>query len=205
VAAGFLRKHCGVDRSRLCYRGSSMGGFYGLKAAATGTAGFAAVALLCPATAEVMLQGLDDIESRDTEADSADGDPAAPATRWDMPGIKDYYRRENSMALASRVKCPVLLVHARGDELVPFGHGNRNPRGPDPDVRSCGRLQRKEPFRGHRGRRRFHLIGHGRDLASGRVWIEEPEHPVLRRKPVADRQRPSGSFRRNRGRRRLRV
>jgi dipeptidyl aminopeptidase/acylaminoacyl peptidase len=122
VAAGFLRKHCGVDRSRLCYRGSSMGGFYGLKAAATGTAGFAAVALLCPATAEVMLEGLDDIESRDTEADSADGDPAAPATRWDMPGIKDYYRRENSMALASRVKCPVLLVHARGDELVPFGH-----------------------------------------------------------------------------------
>jgi len=129
VAAGFLRKHCGVDASRLCYRGSSMGGFYGLKAAATGAAGFAAVALLCPATAEVMLDGLDEFEARDTEANPENGDagseggaPAVPPTRWDMPRITEYFRRQDSLALAARVKCPVLLVHARGDEVVPIGH-----------------------------------------------------------------------------------
>ena len=99
-----------------------MGGFYGLKAAASAAAGFAAVALLCPATAEVMLDGLDDFQARDTESDSGDGGPPGPATRWDIPGLKEYFRRQDSLALASRVRCPVLLVHARGDEVVPFGH-----------------------------------------------------------------------------------
>lgn len=101
AAAGFLRKHCAVDRSRLCYRGSSMGGFYGLKAAAAG--GLAAAVLLCPATPEVMLEELDESDSR-----------------WDIPRHRDYFRDQDSLTLASRVKCPILLVHARGDEVVPF-------------------------------------------------------------------------------------
>lgn len=64
VLALDLRGHPAVDGRHLCYRGSSMGGFYGLKAASE--AGFA--------------------------------------------------------ALAARVRCPVLLVHARADSVVPFGH-----------------------------------------------------------------------------------
>lgn len=96
-----------------------MGGFYGLKAAAAGT--FAAVALLCPATAEVMLDGLDEFDSQDTEAVSQ-SDADAPATRWDIPGLRSYLQRQGSAALAARVSCPVLLAHARADEVVPFEH-----------------------------------------------------------------------------------
>jgi dipeptidyl aminopeptidase/acylaminoacyl peptidase len=108
TAAGFLREHPGVDGDRLCYRGSSMGGFYGLKAAAAG--GFAAVALLCPAGERVMLDGLEDTL------------PVEPPTRWDVPGMKAYFLRQGSLALAAHVRCPVLLIHARADEVVPFSH-----------------------------------------------------------------------------------
>jgi uncharacterized protein len=118
AATGLLRRHPAVDGARLGYRGSSMGGFYGLKAAAAGW--FAAVALLCPAGEETMLTGLDDFEARDTEAPA--GEPQPAATRWDIPRMRDYFLRQHSLALAARVSCPVLLVHARGDAVVPLSH-----------------------------------------------------------------------------------
>ncbi len=46
AAAQHLRQPPEVDGERLCYRGSSMGGFYGLRAAVA--AGLSALALLCP-------------------------------------------------------------------------------------------------------------------------------------------------------------
>ncbi len=133
VAAGFLRKHPAVDGTRLCYRGSSMGGFYGLKAAATGL--FAAVALLCPASPATMLAGLDSFPDQHPDTEAPDpglpgrspslpastlGPSDVPATRWDVPSSKTYFARQDCHALASRVRCPVLLVHARGDEVVPL-------------------------------------------------------------------------------------
>jgi uncharacterized protein len=131
AAAGFLRKHPAVDGARLFFRGSSMGGFYGLKAAAAGW--FAAVALLCPASEQVMLAGLVNLENRDTEATAdglrrprADTRPRAtsppPATRWDISKTRKYFLRQDSRAIAARVSCPVLLVHARGDDVVPLSH-----------------------------------------------------------------------------------
>jgi uncharacterized protein len=119
VAANLLKKHRLVDDRRLCYRGSSMGGFYGLKSAAAGT--FAAVALLCPASEHLMLTGLDTIVAynADTEATGAEG---GAATRWDVPATKRYFAHQNSLALAARVTCPVLLIHERGDETVPLSH-----------------------------------------------------------------------------------
>jgi dipeptidyl aminopeptidase/acylaminoacyl peptidase len=108
AAAQFLRQHPAVDSDCLCYRGSSMGGFYGLKAAAT--PGFAAVALLCPAGERVMLEGLEDTL------------PVDPSTRWDVASMKAYFQQQDSLALAARVRCPVLLVHARGDDVVPLSH-----------------------------------------------------------------------------------
>jgi dipeptidyl aminopeptidase/acylaminoacyl peptidase len=114
AAAQFLRGHPAVDGRHICYRGSSMGGFYGLKAAAAG--GFAALALLCPAGERVMLDGLENAPGAEPE------EPGASATRWDIPRMNAYFRRQDSLALAAAVRCPVLLVHARADDVVPLSH-----------------------------------------------------------------------------------
>jgi dipeptidyl aminopeptidase/acylaminoacyl peptidase len=135
AAAHFLRRHPAVDPRRVCYRGSSMGGFYGLKAAPD--AGFAALVLLCPASQATMLAAIDtelppaaplDTEAPDTGAPSstkASGDAQRPAggyTRWDIPRLRAYFEREDTRLLATQVDCPVLIVHARGDQTVPFEH-----------------------------------------------------------------------------------
>jgi dipeptidyl aminopeptidase/acylaminoacyl peptidase len=138
AAVAFLRGHPAVDGARLCYRGSSMGGFYGLKAGSE--AGFTALALLCPASERVMLDALDededahDTESPETSAVEGRGaaqpgapppEPPAPLdtpARWDIPRLRAYFEEQDSMVLATLVRCPVLLVHARADSVVPFGH-----------------------------------------------------------------------------------
>jgi dipeptidyl aminopeptidase/acylaminoacyl peptidase len=134
AAAAFLARQPEVDRARLCYRGSSMGGFYGLKAAAE--MDFAAMALLCPASEGTMLDALEVADGQRGDSESPGGaaqpdsqagegggasQPAAP-TRWDVPRLKRYFERQDSLALAARVHCPVLLVHARSDSVVPFAH-----------------------------------------------------------------------------------
>lgn len=128
AAARFLRSRPEVDTARVGYRGSSMGGFYGLKAAPE--AGFAALALVCPASEATMLASIDRAgEQADTDTESPQGpaatrpgpDPGAPP-RWDTFRLRAYFERQDSRALATRVQCPVLLLHARGDELVPFTH-----------------------------------------------------------------------------------
>jgi dipeptidyl aminopeptidase/acylaminoacyl peptidase len=147
AGAAFLAGQPEVNGAQLCYRGSSMGGFYGLKVAAE--MDFAAIALLCPANERVMLDALDeaDDERSDNEwpasgpaqfhgdasegggaarphGDGSAGGAAQPAasTRWDVPLLKKYFERQDSLALAARVRCPVLLIHARGDSVVPFDH-----------------------------------------------------------------------------------
>ncbi len=124
AAADLLRAHPAVDGKRLCYRGSSMGGFYGLKAAPQ--AGFVAIALLCPASEDTILKALDDLEWEQADVErryrgSAAG-PNVASPRWDIAALRCYFGRQNSGRLASRVECPVLLVHAREDEVVPFSH-----------------------------------------------------------------------------------
>ncbi len=121
AAAGFLRDHPAVDGRYLCYRGSSMGGFYGLKAAPE--AGFTALALLCPASEQVILDALDGdgAEPATMAAGGGAAQPAAP-TRWDIPRLRAYFMGQHSVTLAARVRCPVLLVHARADSVVPFAH-----------------------------------------------------------------------------------
>ncbi len=132
AAAGFLRAHPSVDADKVCYRGSSMGGFYGLKAAPE--AHFAAMALLCPATESVILHALDEQEAiRDTEArDGASPPPSSTGQRfpspsdepprWDVPSLRAYFQQQQCLLLARSVECPVLLIHARADEVVPFTH-----------------------------------------------------------------------------------
>jgi dipeptidyl aminopeptidase/acylaminoacyl peptidase len=117
-----LRSHPRVDPERVCYRGSSMGGFYGLKAAAQ--AHFAALALLCPASEGVILDALDDRQASETESGSRSSPEDAPP-HWDTAALRSYFQRQDSVRLASQVECPVLLVHARGDDVVPLGHSLR--------------------------------------------------------------------------------
>jgi dipeptidyl aminopeptidase/acylaminoacyl peptidase len=132
AAAAFLRAQPSVDPEKICYRGSSMGGFYGLKAAPQ--AGFAAIALLCPATESVILHALDEQEAmRDTEAPDSPGAAVSstgqrfPSSsdeppRWDVPKLREYFEQQQCLSLAALVECPVLFVHARADEVVPFTH-----------------------------------------------------------------------------------
>jgi uncharacterized protein len=110
AAAAFLREQSGVDPDALVYRGSSMGGFYGLRAAAAGLAGLRALVLLCPANETLFIDAL--------EREEEFGDEA----RWDTRALRCYFDRQDSAMLAGAVHCPVLLVHARGDDVVPFEH-----------------------------------------------------------------------------------
>jgi pimeloyl-ACP methyl ester carboxylesterase len=122
AAAAYLRGHPAVDSSWIAYRGSSMGGFYGLKAAPQ--AGLSALALLCPASEDSMLHSILDKEAtrrrRDTEARSADPCPDDSLPRWDTLSLRAYFQAQDSQRLAEAVDCPVLIVHARGDTMVPF-------------------------------------------------------------------------------------
>ena len=147
AAAAHLRALPSVDPEKICYRGSSMGGFYGLKASKE--ARFAAMALVCPATESVILHGLAELEAaRDTEApeETEALDPSGEAVtprqveapvlssgqrfpisadeppHWDLPGLRAYFEQQQCLSLAACVECPVLLVHARADEVVPFTH-----------------------------------------------------------------------------------
>jgi dipeptidyl aminopeptidase/acylaminoacyl peptidase len=122
AAARFLRDHPAVDGRHICYRGSSMGGFYGLKAQPE--AGFAALVLLCPAGEDVILDALDEQEGAGPDIDSGAAAPAAAADipRWNKPRLRAYFRQQDSRLVAARVHCPVLLVHTRPDTVVPFAH-----------------------------------------------------------------------------------
>jgi dipeptidyl aminopeptidase/acylaminoacyl peptidase len=113
AAADWLRSHPAVDSAAVCYRGSSMGGFYGLKAAPG--AGFAAIVLLCPATESVILNALD-------EADNGVDTPTGEKARWDLGGMRSYFEQQQCLALTASIECPTMLVHVRGDEVVPFSH-----------------------------------------------------------------------------------
>ena len=122
AAARHLRALPFVDSRRLCYRGSSMGGFYGLKAAAE--AAFAGLVLLCPAGEDVILTAIDDRENAGRWGNGgAEGADARPA--WDSQSLRQYFRAQDSLLLAAGIFSPVLLVHARADKIVPFEHSLR--------------------------------------------------------------------------------
>ena len=123
AAARHLRTLPFVDAGEICYRGSSMGGFYGLKAAVEG--GFAALALLCPAGEQVILDAIDERETAVWAVGSTAGSGEGERPLWDTGALRAYFGAQDSLGLASRVSAPVLLVHARGDDVVPFEHSLR--------------------------------------------------------------------------------
>ncbi|NLT35353.1 MAG: prolyl oligopeptidase family serine peptidase [Gaiellales bacterium] len=114
AAVNLLRTHPLVDPHRIGYRGSSMGGYYGVRAAVD--ADFAAVAVLCPANEEVLLRAME--RKHEWSTRSNDGLEA----RLDDEALIEFYRHHRLADDAEMVRNPVLIAHARGDERVPFQH-----------------------------------------------------------------------------------
>lgn len=95
----------GVDESRIAVRGSSMGGYLALQAAATSDAITGAIAI-CPAGEEHLLRGLrrGELEMRaDTDA----------LTAW----LQEHDLRDAVELMGSK---PLILIHAQGDEQIPY-------------------------------------------------------------------------------------
>ena len=99
-----LAAHEGVDPSRVCVRGSSMGGFVAIHATAVSDAIAAAIAI-CPPSERMLAEGLrsDPLEMR------ADRDALEP---W----LGEHDLREAVALIGNK---PLILLHARGDEEVP--------------------------------------------------------------------------------------
>ena len=94
-----------VDASRICLRGSSMGGFLAIHAAATTDAIAGAVAI-CPAAEDGLRRALKrgELDMR------ADGDSL---DAW----LGEHDVRDAVELMGAK---PLLLIHARGDETIPY-------------------------------------------------------------------------------------
>ena len=94
----------GVDEDRICARGSSLGGFVAIHAAAV-EAAIAAVIAICPAGERMLLDGI----RRGRLDMRADAEALVP---W----LEEHDLRDAVDLLGSK---PLILLHARGDEEVP--------------------------------------------------------------------------------------
>ena len=96
-----------VDASRVCVRGSSMGGHVAIHASATSDAIAGAIAI-CPAGEEHLQRGL-----REQTLEMRAGQAArAELAAW----LGEHDLRD---AVAQMGRKPLLLIHARGDERIP--------------------------------------------------------------------------------------
>jgi uncharacterized protein len=103
--ARLLAESDGVDAGRICVRGSSMGGFLAIHAAATSDSIRGAVAI-CPAAEDGLRRALrrGELEMR-ADADSLDA--------W----LGEHDVRDAVELMGAK---PLMLIHARGDETIPY-------------------------------------------------------------------------------------
>jgi fermentation-respiration switch protein FrsA (DUF1100 family) len=101
--ARMLAEVDGVDGARICARGSSMGGFMAIHAAAISDPIAGAIAI-CPAGEQDLLDGL----RRDTLEMRADRDALEP---W----LGEHDLRDAVELMGAK---PLLILHARGDERI---------------------------------------------------------------------------------------
>jgi uncharacterized protein len=100
-----LAGHEGVDPRRVAVRGSSMGGFLAIHAAAVARE-IAGVIAICPASEEHLSRGV-----RRGELEMRVGDPLALEAWLAAQDLRDAVER-----LAGR---PLILLHAEGDDQIP--------------------------------------------------------------------------------------
>ena len=105
--ARFLAQMDDVDAARVCVRGSSMGGFMAIQAAAT-SEGIAGAIAICPAGAQHLTRGLrnDELQMR------IDPAGASALAAW----LAEHDLRQAVELMDSK---PLLLIHARGDDQIP--------------------------------------------------------------------------------------
>ena len=118
AAAATLRRESGAGW--LAGRGSSMGGFLLLLAARARPTLFRALALLCPADPQSLLDGL---ERLDRGLAPASTDVPAGG-RFDSASLQPFLESVD-LVEAARGMPRVLLAHARDDDAVPFAHSER--------------------------------------------------------------------------------
>lgn len=97
-----LRDRLGAGPARVALRGSSMGGYVALVAAARAQA--AAVVAICPAPAELLRRGLRQ---------------RSLAFRADESALDAFLAEHDLGEALAGLTVPVLLLHAEGDEQVP--------------------------------------------------------------------------------------
>jgi fermentation-respiration switch protein FrsA (DUF1100 family) len=103
--ARLLGSETGVDPTRIAVRGSSMGGFMAIQAAATSDS-IAGVIAFCPAGEEHLLRGL-----RRGELEMRADERALEA--W----LGEHDLRDAVELMGSK---PLILIHAQGDEQIPY-------------------------------------------------------------------------------------
>jgi uncharacterized protein len=105
LMATFLRDRLNYPGAPIALRGSSMGGYLALVAAADAQA--AAVVAICPASAEGLSRGL------------AEGRFSFQA---DAPALEAFLAAHDERDAVAALEAPVLLLHAEGDEQVSVEH-----------------------------------------------------------------------------------
>jgi fermentation-respiration switch protein FrsA (DUF1100 family) len=105
--AGFLAGLDGVDRARVCVRGSSLGGFMAIHAAATSERIAGAIAI-CPAGSDHLARGL---RSGNLEV-RIDPGGRQSLEAW----LAEHDLRQAVELMGPK---PLLLIHARGDDQIP--------------------------------------------------------------------------------------
>jgi alpha-beta hydrolase superfamily lysophospholipase len=116
--ARFVADRPEVDEQRVAVRGSSMGGLLAIHMAAASDA-VAAVVAICPASEQMMLP---------TVRPVAAGKPPPPGTyldamRIDAPALVAWLEEhEVGDAVELLGSKPLLLIHAKGDDQVPYQH-----------------------------------------------------------------------------------
>ncbi|MGQ9675172.1 MAG: alpha/beta hydrolase [Chloroflexota bacterium] len=114
AAVDYLSRRPEIDLDRLAVRGSSLGGHYAIQAGAALPA-FRAVVAVCPATgaglwAALMEQGAPGMIEND-----------GLYARLKVPEYLDYLLRCDVFDAAARISPRALfLIHARGDETIPY-------------------------------------------------------------------------------------
>jgi alpha-beta hydrolase superfamily lysophospholipase len=107
-----------VDERRVALRGSSMGGLLAIHAAATSER-VAAVVAICPAAEHMMLDDL----RRLARGEPPPAESALAQMRVDAVGLVAWLEEHDVREAVELIGAkPLMLVHARDDEVVPCTH-----------------------------------------------------------------------------------